>query len=139
MEISSLLGSLQSGSLASIFHYANDNQGEQEGKNSTVFSYSVQSDRVSISQEAMQLAAKSESAGQEESENGFAGSGGASGGGSSSDDNTSKINELQSKLQGLQGKLATAMQKGNEAEAMGIQGQITAVMAEIAALQGSGV
>jgi hypothetical protein len=135
MEIPSLFSSLQGGSLASLSQYAQDKQGEQEGKSGNVSSYSVQSDRVSISQEAIQLA-KSAHGGQEQGENESAGSGGySSGGGSSSADNESKVQELQGRLQELQGKLAASMLQGGEGDAGAIQGQITALMAQIAALR----
>ena len=135
MEIFNLLNASQGKPLESIFNYNKNSQEEQENKSTPGLSYSVNSDRVNISQEAMQLVAKSESGGQEP--NGSGSAGGGNGNGSGSTDSESKIQELQSKLQGLLSRLAAAMQQGNEAEAGGIHGQISTVMAQIAALQAS--
>ena len=135
MDIVNLLNTSQGGLFDAIKNYNKNDQEEQESKGSAVFSHSTNSDRVSFSQEAMQLAAKSESSGQEKSEGESAGGGGTSLGGGGSTDSASKVQELQSKLQALQSRLAAALQQGNEAQAAAIQGQISAVMAQIAALQ----
>jgi hypothetical protein len=131
MDIVNLLNTPQ----GSLFDAIKNYQEDQESKSSALFSHSANSDRVSFSQEAMQLAAKSESNGQEKSEGEPAGGGGTFLSGGSSAESASKVQELQSKLQALQSRLAAALQQGNEAQAAAIQGQISAVMAQIAALQ----
>ena len=133
MDIANLLNTSLGNSLGSIFTNKNK-QEEQENTSATGLSYSVSSDRVNISQEAMQLVANSESSGQDQGGNGAAGGRGGNG----TTDSESKVQELQSKLQGLLSRLAAAMQQGNEAEAGGIHGQISTVMAQISALQASG-
>ena len=95
---------------------------------------------MTISQAARQLADKSENGRPEQSGSETVRSEGASPDGrSSGTDNESKIKELQSKLQEMQSRLAADMRIGSETEAGAIQGQIMAVMTEMAALQGVGV
>ena len=149
MEIVNFFNTSQGSLLDSIKNYTKNPQEEQESKSSAVSYSSASSDRVSFSQEAMQLAAQSGSVGQDQGESGATGNGGASsngggsGGGSgsssssSSTDDTSNIQELQAKLQSLQSKLAAAMETDDDAQAGAVQGQIAAVMAQIAALQAS--
>ena len=138
MDIVNFLNTSLGNSFEAISHYNKNTQEDQESKSNSVLSYSVNSDWVTIPLAAMHLFAKAGSGGQGQSESESAGSAGArAGGGSNSTDNEWKTQELQSKLQGLKSRLAAAMQKEDAVEAGAIQGQISAVIAQIAALQAS--